>query len=24
ANWRGTEEQMDDLMVLGFTINPSV
>lgn len=21
-NWRGTEEQMDDLMVLGFTVEP--
>jgi len=21
--WRGTEEQMDDLMVLGFTLNPA-
>ena len=23
TNWRGAEEQMDDLMVIGFTINPS-
>lgn len=22
SEWRGTEEQMDDLMVIGFTINP--